>query len=331
VLNFSLTVGLAGGSSISTSLPVEVGIRSDDVIIVGWIDRNNVPDTQSFTGIPPDISTGLQPDGNVQNASACAAIIFGLSENCTNPTGHELSPSERAYILYWMFRFSSNPNPSDVIPGGQFLDAAGIASDEVKVANFLAQGSNYKLFNRFQVRWRIGSDPTKFLITPIATRPKTAAVGATVDPCHSPLPPPQPQSGPANQSSIATSSQISMVNDGSPDEIAVRAFNTLSGRNVASPVFWENIGSRITFAPTGAFSGLQVMQPYPSYNIYVNGTYTGTRAQASDPFQQFVVNPYPFGTVSCTRACGITPGGRCGDAVSPAEVTARTPPFVVQQ
>lgn len=98
-----------------------------------------------------------------------------------------------------------------------------------------------------------------------------------------------------------------------------------------TPVFWEDIGSRITFSTQLGPAAAEIMQPYPTYDIFVNGRYTGSRLQALDPRGQFVPNPYPFGTDPCPGFFGITWGGRCGVATGLIEPTARQPDFVKWQ
>jgi hypothetical protein len=138
---------------------------------------------------------------------------------------------------------------------------------------------------------------------------------------------PPPSGGPPNNS-------ISIINDGSPDAGAIEAFNTLTGLDVAPAVFWESIGSRITFSAAGGTSALVTVQPYPTYYVYINGTQVSTTAQASNPINEFVsgnssgmMGPYPFGMVPCPGfgLLPTVPGGRCGNAVLAPDPTARIP------
>ncbi len=123
------------------------------------------------------------------------------------------------------------------------------------------------------------------------------------------------------------------VNDGSPDSGAVRAFNTLEGKNVSSPVFWENIGSKITFTVDGGPNPQIAYQLYPTYYEYHNGTFVRQYPEAQTPRENFFPNPYPPGIVPCHKiqpdgSIQITPGGRCGDQASSPDVTARIPIYV---
>jgi hypothetical protein len=350
LLNFSLTITFGGGRYLRFTRLVEVGIRTDDVIAVGWIDPEGVPDTH-LLNVRDSILSTLPVDDNVTDTIGCAAFIEDTAAGQT-ALDDEFGPftaDERAYILYWMIYWAANQPahvsyPRTVVPGGDFLDGLGFAADETKVANFIASGTSYKLFHRFQVKMRYVLDantgaPTinpatgqpTFNGAPIRLHgPGETYAGATIDPCHTGLPLPT-QIGPLNGTGVAVSSdRTSSINDGSPDNVAVAAFNTLMGKDVApqSPVFWEDIGSRITFSTQFGPSAIEVMQPYPTYDIFVNGRYAGTRGQAPDPRDVFVSNPYPFGTVACSSAFGITPGGRCGNAQAAPDPTARTPDFV---
>jgi hypothetical protein len=122
------------------------------------------------------------------------------------------------------------------------------------------------------------------------------------------------------------------LNDGSHDARAVNAFDTLMGSlNVIygdTPVFWETIASNIVFTAAGGPYSTLLVANYPTYYVYVNGQFLSghTRPQAPDPSQHFYTNPYPFGAVPCSNP--PIPGGRCGDATLPADLTARVPDFL---
>jgi hypothetical protein len=127
---------------------------------------------------------------------------------------------------------------------------------------------------------------------------------------------------------------MAQINDGSPDAGAVRAFNTLEGEDVSSPLFWENIGSRMTFSFDGGTSPQLVLQPYPTYYEFHNGSLVHVYPEASTPVANFNPNPYPSGTATCHQTSPfdgitrITPGGRCGDQAAPPDVSARIPSYV---
>lgn len=124
-----------------------------------------------------------------------------------------------------------------------------------------------------------------------------------------------------------------VINDGSPDDGAIRAFNTLRCKAVApfgwTRVFWQNIGSAIRFRYDGGTWPQIVVQGYPTYYFYRNGAYLDSDLQAPTPKDHFYINPYPFGTVSCSQSQGVTPGGRCGDAVTQADASAHVPNYIL--
>jgi hypothetical protein len=251
-----------------------------------------------------------------------------------------VQPLDRTYILDWMFKFGGNSDPAQVIPGGSFLDATGVAADPAKVSAFTAIDTNYKLVNRFQVKMRVtiplGGVPYFTVPPTILQGQNMQLIGTTVNPCGAAAGflgffPGQSGARNAFQVSSATggaqfNNSMSIINDGSPDANAIEAFNTLAGLGTSAPVFWESIGSRITVTATSGTAPLVTVQPYPTYYVYVNGRQTSTYPEATDPHNQFQPNPYPFGTVSCARPLGVVPGGRCGDAVSAPDSTARIPP-----
>jgi hypothetical protein len=149
------------------------------------------------------------------------------------------------------------------------------------------------------------------------------------------------QTGPYDGVVTISPDKISLIVDGSPDEHAVAAFDTLYGNSVApaQPLFWENIGAQANFKASEDPSGSVVYQNYPAYNVYSNGGYIQMRShdETADPSLTFLPNPYLFGTVPCGPAVVqglgifITPGGRCGDAHSSPDSTVRQPfpPYVV--
>lgn len=266
-------------------------------------------------------------------------------------------------------------DPTGINTTSDFTAYAGYM-DYDKYGAYTADGQNYKLVNHFQVKYCVqfksGSPPC--FDNPIVLQ-SGAIVGATVNPTGVPpdfientinllshLPPPfnvlftiaswtaagllQPQYGPAN-GIIGTDPEntlISKINDGSPDIFAIRAFNTLEGLDVPNPVFWENIGSKITFR-CGDTGPTPVRQNYPTYYRYDNGIFNRRYDQARRPQDHFNTAPYPFGTVP-TWGLPPTPpdsiplidslpmlptinGGRNGIATLPADVSAGIPAYTL--
>ena len=230
------------------------------------------------------------------------------------------------------------------------------------------QKTKYKLINHFQVKYRVTPNGNQFLEPPKILHNDTL-VGDTINPTgvppNFPLPIPtlqdviafpilapakayayliSPQEGPENglTGTDAAHTQIAQINDGCPDIFGTRAFNTLEGLDVPSPVFWEDIGSKITFRCAFPWTsppllGGLVPQPYPTYNVYFNGIDKKRPfVQFPKPTGNFNTAPYPFGTVPSIGLIppipGISPGtptipgGRNGVAGLPPGPTVRNPP-----
>ena len=139
------------------------------------------------------------------------------------------------------------------------------------------------------------------------------------------------QSGPNNgklaQDGLVTS--IWQVNEGSPDANAILAFNTLMGNAVPSnPKFWESIGSKIRFRFDNGTAPIIAIQVYPTYYEYRNGKLQNVFPQAPSPDGNFLLFPYPFGSVPCNGIPFPHLQGRCGDATSTEDTSARIPPFL---
>ncbi len=329
-LKFKLVVNFADGETSDATKDVEVGIRTDDEITVGWINPAGVT---LPAGASPNITSLMPPGGPSTSSLTCNLFILDLSENFTTPNFTTLTPIDRTYVLFWMFKYGSNADPSTTIPGGDFQAPDGKGTDESKVSGFYNTPTNYKLFNRLQLKYRLTG--SAFKGSPTVLKRQTG-IGTTENPCGSVLgflglfPGQQgPNNGPPP---VIGSDHVSLINDGSPDSGAIRAFNTLTGKDLPpgqSPVFWENIGSQVRFTAGGGTSATVLVQPYPTYYQYRNGQKVNTTPQAATPLGHFYPNPYPFGTVPCLGLGGITPGGRCGYASDPAHPSARVPPFTV--
>jgi hypothetical protein len=327
---FSANPSFADGSTRTGSILIEVGIRTDDVIVVGWINPAGVT-LPSIIGLQNWVSINLPPEGPVDDVLTqvfCTRILLQLSQFRRSPFGLTFNDNDRTYLIYWLFKYSGNPDPSTVIPGGDLRDPTNTMISNSKVAAYQAVLTNYKLFNRLQVRFRTWA--TEFNGARVVLQ-QAVGIGTT----HSPISPPPAtllfpgQAGPANSKYTAfvggPVDHVSLINDGSPTKAGINAYNDLSG-NLASPVLWENIGSEILFTWNGGTAPTTKVQPYPTYYVYRNGTLVSTFAQAPSPLANFAVNPYPFGTVTSGTPPNTVPGGRNGDATSPADLTARIPP-----
>ncbi len=410
------------------TLTIEVGIRTDDTIMVGWIDTNGVTVPSGLAalaaGVDPQVlsefapGAGSGPPGSDSNypftppVATAAIAALAANDDCIDwelpwPS-HPYSQVDKDFILNWMFKYApnldptsvlsalhttdwtnpnfplptlDNPNPVPVNTSSDFTCYAGYM-DYLKYQAYLADAHHFKLLNHFQVKYRVNlTNPFQFNGTPILLQHE-ALIGATVNPTGIPpdlgpalnylanLPPPfnipyladayanhtlnDPQAGPANGNIGEDPNQtlISQSNDGSPEIPAVRAFNTLMALDVQTPLFWQNIGSKITFK-CGQATAINppITENYPTYYQYANGIQVFVRPQAGTPKGHFFANAYPFGEYSSyglppqwpgglpvlpsvppfpnVPSFPTIPGGRNGVATTPGDGSSPTPPYTV--
>jgi len=388
---FQCLVQYPNGTAIFKQITIEIGIRSDDAIAIGWIDPIGV--TISSAGVSAQILHDLAPGlGNTGmpgtdpnypfNPVAATARLAALSANDdhlgflpTNPNDI-LSATDRNYILDWMFKYAANPDPAAVLttmPGfstsADFMGTAGYI-DYAKLAAYIAVGTNYKLINHLQVKYRVNlSNTSQFNGMPVLLNGSQGLVGATINPTGIPFQIPagialldffdaiqalqgyialftydtleyyvvHTQNGPMNNLFSMVGTHVSLINDGSPDLPAVRAFNTTVALHNGIPIYWENIGSKWNIT-CGSTTPVLSWQPYPTYNTYINGPFQTQKYQAAIPQNEFVSDPYPFGDDDSIGlpptipglydplAMPTIPGGRDGIAWLPASNSARIPP-----
>jgi hypothetical protein len=168
----------------------DVGVRSDDAVVFGWIDgtRVTLPDLSlTNTGVNPEpyVDKILLPGGTA-NAIATLGAIDGavavaeagsllaqLSECAHTPVNAAHDPifrdiisnpglgiMDRRYALYWMFKHGDNTNPATTLRNGNFLNVSGSHINYDRMRRFIsgrdAFGSSYyKLFNHLQIKYRI--------------------------------------------------------------------------------------------------------------------------------------------------------------------------------
>jgi hypothetical protein len=339
-VTFRADVTYADGRHECGFFESEIGVRTDDVILIGWIDPANVP--LSTVGVAPGLLTNFPPAGPpVRIAPLCDAcqvallVAQGHVDPCNFPMqvipgdpSAATKDANRTYLLNWMFKYGGNVDPSTRIPGGDFRDSTDsyIASQEI--STYVNGSTDYKLFNRFQVRYTVSTNG--YLISPVHILQTERWIGNTTNPlagCPMTLNPAPGQIGPNNSKVDTTNQSTWQVNEGSPDAQAILAFNTLMGNNdvPADPHYWESIGSRIRFI-SSAITPLISVQVYPTYYEYRNGRFVNVYPQASSPSGAFTLYPYPFGAVECPDSGHLQ--GRCGNATSPEHYTARVPPFL---
>jgi hypothetical protein len=252
---------------------------------------------------------------------------------------------DREYILNWLFKYGGNP-----IPPPDDFQTNGII-DYVKVEQYKSLETRYKLFNHFQVKFRVlpnngwydvfNGEPIR-----LARDFRDTEVGRTKDPVTGLEF--KGQYGPQDLWKVSIYSaahglpyEVSLINDGSPDYRGINVTNELMGdpRHLieGAPRFWENIGSRIMYRALNVTQSTVFAQPYPTYWVYINGELSFVIPQAPKPADHFyshswdpatgtLKGSYPFGTQPSSGSGGTIPGGRNGDATTAPDATSRIPP-----
>jgi len=323
-----------GGGDCQKEVTFEVGVRTDDVIVLGWINGSAVAlglptHAELLDTFPQDGQVGAV--GGLQGNLFMVNLVIGAAAfPDMNGAPVPLTIADRTYILNWMFKYSANPDPSSQIDGGSFLNSTTGETDESKISDYLSNPHRFKLFNRLQVRFLVdtGDEGSVAIRLPLTVLHRDARIGVTLNPFGRVLnfldefP---GQAGPFNDRLKVGDDRrhIAHINDGSPDSDAIKAFDTLTATDLpsgATPVWWENIGSQIRFRMSenmGATAFILTAN-YPTYYIYTNGRRTSISLQAASELEHLQPDPYPFG-----------PGGRSGDASSPPANGARRPPWTI--
>ena len=282
-LEFKVMVQFADGESAEDTLEVEVGIRTDDYVVIGWIDPNGVP--LSGAGMGAGMLryyplTGAAGMSNAQKLLTTAHLGLLAAGSDIHPVvARSMTAAEKTHTLNWMFKFAAN-FCTHRCPPTTFADDAAVVSFRT------TKRTSYKLFNRYQVKYLTDNGVT-FKGSPIVIKQATA-IGVTNNPVFD-----FEEAGAAgpNEGRRGTlSNNTFLINDGTPTGLAVRAFNTL-----ADPLKWNHIGSRIEFSPSFGTDGMVFNQVYPTYYIFRNLTLIDTRPQAPNPIGNFNATPYPPG------------------------------------
>jgi hypothetical protein len=291
IYNISCTISTSGGGTSKSTFQQEVGQRTKDVVVIGWINPAGVPVTAD--GVDSDVLTFFPTTGSpsstaqkVLTASYLGTISLGSTVRPI--VAAPLSISDKVYILEWMFKYGGNSAPPNSF------------ADEATLETFDNTPTNYKLFNRLQIKYRINGSQFASpgaVITMSGTTNRND-IGATIDPVLGQQWP--GQKGPANLSGTTTANTTyHQINDGSPDSWAVSAFNTLM-----YSLKWNDIGSRIDEGVpldqgTPPITGYTVeTQVYPTYYIYERASDNGfylmeVIPQAATPVGNFNLDPYP--------------------------------------
>ena len=162
----SCAVTFTSGAVSTGSYSIEVGIRTDDEILVGWINRDGVT-------LPTEVEEWVMElfprSGTMHTAMILETLLFlgQLSQFfehphlLTDPPGWQyFSDTDRHYILNWLFKYADNPTPRSDFLGNGIIDYK-------EVAAFRTDRHKYKLFNHYQVKFvttRHGGAYDRFLI-----------------------------------------------------------------------------------------------------------------------------------------------------------------------
>jgi hypothetical protein len=213
-----------------------VGARTTDVVAIGWINPAGVPlDT---SGVDSDVLQYYPSSGTITYTTQkiATAVHVGLISKGSTIRPHPpvaMSSADKTYILHWMFKFAANSAPP-----------TSFATEEA-LNQFRDEPTNYKLYNRFQVKYLLSDDGTKFKEKPkilsdegdeqSAKTPDTR-IGTTIDPIFKLLHfKGQKQEADAKQQ-VKDDKVFHQTNDGSPDTDAVNAFNTLVAVTAIAPI-----------------------------------------------------------------------------------------------
>jgi hypothetical protein len=194
---YKIKCTISSGSSTSSTAEFdqEVGVRTDDVLVIGWIDPKQMP--LSTSGVQGALVQTL-PDGGLSTSDSDTAkldaalllkhfVDYGVNSgfNVGLPAGistfrhyNAFSPTDKTYALNWMFKYGGN-KPE---PPSNFTDANGFFSQQ-KVDDFANTHDHtlYKLLNHYQVRYLVSQDH-KFKPDSLVHRKKQALIGHTKDP-----------------------------------------------------------------------------------------------------------------------------------------------------
>ncbi len=274
-------ISFAGGGSSNVEFKQEVGVRTDDVVVVGWIDPAQV--TLNTSGVQSAL-TQVFPSGGLAASDASMAkqqagfLLKHISEDgvsagfelvplylrfaVTNVSFNAFSAADKAYALNWMFKYAGNSPPQNSFTtNGHF--------DQQLLDDFVDghDSTDFKLMNHYQAKYRVNENG-KFIIEPGKTRvgevKSKALIGNTKDPSRlydvvDSLPdavlrflgyPPKGvfQGQPSDKNTQFTivdtgRTTTRLLNEGRPDQKALDAFFKLTGQDQGY------IWSSITFFP----------------------------------------------------------------------------------
>ena len=246
-----------------------VGVRTDDVVVVGWIDPQQVSLNSSGVqgGLTEVLPSGGLSASHGDNAKLKAALLLkhiaesGVGSAFQVDVGplmigvdfSAFSAADKTYALNWMFKYAGNPAPPD-----DFTDSEGYFS-QAEVEDFAARNDKtlYKLLNHYQARYLVGTDQ-KFKSGTLVHLKHKALIGNTKDPTRiydtwgvfdwlGRWWEDYPNNGIFNgmprehnsDNAIVTDTTSKLCNEGTPDQKALDAFKNLTGHDQG--YIWSSI------------------------------------------------------------------------------------------
>jgi len=259
------TISFAGGSNSTAEFEQEVGVRTDDVVVVGWIDPAQVPLNSSGVQsalvrvFPPGGLTSGDSDEAKAKAAQLLNIIATQGVNFTFAIGDSstaftpFSATDKTYALNWMFKYAGN-----LAPPSAFTDSDGFFSQQT-LDDFATETNHtrYKLINHYQAKYRIGDDQ-KFKPGTLVHLKHYVNIGYTKDPSRYyevggiiawigkwvnsyPADGAFPgTAGPNNsRNPVTKETESKLCNEGRPDQKALDAFMQLTGKDQGQ--IWSSI------------------------------------------------------------------------------------------
>ncbi len=186
-------ISFAGGTTSTAEFDQEIGVRTDDVVVVGWIDPQQV--SLNSGGVQSGLTEVLPPGGlsasDGDNAKLKAAMLLkhiadsGVGSAFQIDAGPLMigvdfiafSAADKIYALNWMFKYAGNPAPPT-----DFMDDDLVFSQQ-EVDEFLTKKNKtlYKLLNHYQARYLVGEDK-KFKAESLVHLKHKVLIGNTKDP-----------------------------------------------------------------------------------------------------------------------------------------------------
>lgn len=137
-----------GTKSTTNPQEVVVGIRTDEAVVIGWINPWGVP--LSAHGVGRDLLR-VFPVNHHWLTSALQGVVAGTylvrlaTGSVTRPNGQgTLTEAERQYVLDWLFRYADNSSA----PPSAFADSDALEA-------FVRAGTGYKLCNHAQIKYHL--------------------------------------------------------------------------------------------------------------------------------------------------------------------------------